>query len=180
MTPTTSPHYEQLSRRTYLKAAGLFGLATTMPLAGCTTRADPPINPPDVTAYPDPIDYGTWFDDVSNYQDTTWDYRGKERVTIDVGAPGSDGYYKFGPAAVAVSPGTVVVWKWTGMGGGHDVVASNGSFKSAYLTGAGKTFSHTFDASGLYTYYCSPHKSMGMKGAVYVVNDIDRKSSYGA
>ncbi|MFC7230941.1 plastocyanin/azurin family copper-binding protein [Saliphagus sp. GCM10025308] len=36
------------------------------------------------------------------------------------------------------------------------------------LSDEGETFEHTFDETGTFTYYCSPHVSMGMKGAVVV------------
>lgn len=35
----------------------------------------------------------------------------------------------------------------------------------------GHTFEHAFEKKGVYTYYCTPHKAMGMKGAV-VVGDV--------
>ncbi|MFC5278740.1 hypothetical protein ACFPM1_08245 [Halorubrum rubrum] len=36
----------------------------------------------------------------------------------------------FGPAAVAVAPGTTVVRAWTGGGGDHDVSRADGAFES--------------------------------------------------
>ena len=149
------------TRRNFTQAVGLLGLAS---LAGCldTARAS---DDPKLDAEPD---YGDWFDGVSNY-DGTYDYRGGTGPIVEVGASGDLGFYKFSPAAVAVSPGATVTWRWTGKGGAHDVRAADGSFGSGEpVDHAGHTFSHTFDAPGVYTYYCTPHGSMGMRGAVYV------------
>lgn len=148
------------TRRTYLQ---LVGLAGGLALAGCTTV--PVITTPHIEDEPD---YGTWFDDVSNY-DGTYDHRGETPVEVAVGAKGGLGHYKYAPAAIAISPGTTVTWRWTGNGGGHDVVAGDGSFGSGALqTREDHTFSHTFSEEGVFTYYCTPHKSMGMRGAVFV------------
>ena len=114
-------------------------------------------------------DYGGWFDNVSNY-DGTVDKRGQDSVEITVGAEGNGGAFAFGPAAVRVTPGTEVVWKWTGDGGGHNVLsAGDGPLDSGSLVSeAGTTYSHTFENTGTFTYVCSPHKGLGMKGAVVV------------
>jgi halocyanin-like protein len=70
---------------------------------------------------------------------------------------------------VAVSTGTTVVWEWTGEGGAHNVVAEDGTFDSGEtVTEAGTTFEYTFEEAGTYTYVCTPHEAVGMKGAVYV------------
>lgn len=152
------------TRRTYLE---LVGLAGVLALAGCTTRAAPS-NP----LIDDEPDYGTWFDGVSNY-DGTHDLRGKTAVEIKVGAKGNLGNYKFAPAAVAVSPGTTVTWRWTGKGGGHDVMAADGLFHSGTLaTKEDHIFSRTFNDEGVFMYYCAPHRSMGMRGAVYVTSSV--------
>ncbi|TKX78541.1 halocyanin domain-containing protein [Halorubrum sp. SD626R] len=109
-------------------------------------------------------DYGGWFDGANNY-DQTVDATGQDEVTVDVGA--GDGL-SFGPAAVAVSPGTTVVWEWTGEGGGHNVAAESGDFESETVSEAGHTLEHTFEESGIHEYVCTPHEAVGMKGAVVV------------
>ncbi|SEO44674.1 halocyanin domain-containing protein [Halogranum amylolyticum] len=113
-------------------------------------------------------EYDGWFDNVSNY-DGTVDRTGQDEVTVKVGTQANGGGNGFGPAAVEVTAGTTVVWKWTGAGGTHNVVAEDGSFQSDYATKQGATFEHTFAETGTYTYYCKPHLGMGMKGAVRVV-----------
>lgn len=108
-----------------------------------------------------------WLSGVSNYTGVV-DETGKSEVTVEVGVEANGGYFGFGPAAVRVSPGTKVVWKWTGKGSSHNVVAKDGSFSSELVTEAGYTYSQTFSESGTVKYYCEPHKTLGMKGVVVV------------
>ena len=117
--------------------------------------------------------YDGWLDDVSNY-DGTHDYRGQDEVTVEVGA-GENGL-RFGPAAILIDPGATVVWEWTGQGGGHNVVANDGTFDSGSAVGEeGTTFEHTFEDAeegDTFNYLCEPHEAVGMKGAV-AVGDVD-------
>jgi halocyanin-like protein len=110
-------------------------------------------------------DLTEWFADTSN-ADGVVDKRGESEVTVTVGADANDGAWGFAPAAVRVDPGTTVVWEWTGKGGAHNVVAEDGTFESDLVQDAGHTFEWTPESAGVTTYYCGPHKSMGMKGAV--------------
>ena len=109
-------------------------------------------------------DYGGWLDGANNYEQTV-DATARDQVTVSVGA--GDGL-SFGPAAVAVSPGTTVVWEWTGEGGGHNVSAESGAFESDTSQESGTTFEYTFEETGVHEYVCTPHRSVGMKGAVVV------------
>ncbi|CQR48629.1 MULTISPECIES: halocyanin domain-containing protein [Haloferax] len=108
-----------------------------------------------------------WFDNVGNY-DGVVDETGSSTVTVTVGAQANGGAFGFGPAAIRVSPGTTVVWEWNGEGGSHNVAAADGSFESELAGSSGHTFEHTFEATGTYTYACTPHETLGMKGAVVV------------
>ncbi|WP_435333025.1 halocyanin domain-containing protein [Haloarchaeobius sp. TZWWS8] len=158
-----------LTRRAYLLATGSLALVGTTGLSGCTTLlANPDPDPTDVSYLPTEPAYDGWFDNVSTYR-ATHDLREQSAVTVTVGAKDVFGHFKFGPAAVAVSPGTSVTWRWSGKGGAHDVVALDGGFESPLTDRAETTFTHTFDAPGVYKYYCTPHRGMGMKGAVVVV-----------
>jgi len=109
-----------------------------------------------------------WMENAGNY-DGVVDETGSDEVTVAVGADGDRGAYAFDPAAVRVSSGTTVVWKWTGQGSQHNVVAEGGGFESEYAAEEGFTFEHTFSESGTYTYVCTPHRTLGMKGVVVVV-----------
>lgn len=128
-----------------------------------------------------PIDYGGYLEGAKGWGGTgsTADKTGKKEVTIKVGAGSSGKAFK--PAAVHVSPGTKVTWKWTGSGGTHNVVSKKDKFKSGSpVSKKGYTFSHTFKKGGIYNYFCQPHKSMGMKGSVAVGSNIPHKSAAAA
>ena len=104
-----------------------------------------------------------WLNGTDNY-DGVVDETGSGSVTVTVGPDGNE--LVFEPAAVRVDPGTTVTWEWAGTGH-HNVVAKDGSFDSGSPVSGG-TFEHTFDAPGTALYYCDPHRSLGMKGAVVV------------
>ena len=84
--------------------------------------------------------------------------------------PGGNGITSgsISPAAIQVDSGTTVTWKWTGEGGAHNVVHEDGEFESDLQEEDGATFEHTFEEEGNFLYYCNPHRSQGMKGAVVV------------
>ena len=73
---------------------------------------------------------------------------------------------------VNVDVGDTVFWK--SINSGHNVEFIKGGvpegvekFKSPYS----KDTSYTFKTPGIYAYWCTPHKSMGMVGFVVVGND---------
>lgn len=143
---------QNASRRTVLKAAG--GALAVSFAAGCLGGGDSAGG-----------DVDDWMDDANGYEGVD-DHTGEDSVTVEVGA-GSAGT-GFAPAAIEIDAGTTVVWEWTGVGGEHDVVENDGAFESDPHTDEGETFEHTFEESGTYTYYCTPHEAVGMKGAVVV------------
>jgi halocyanin-like protein len=108
-----------------------------------------------------------WMENVGNY-DGVADETGSDEVTVAVGAQGNGGAFAFDSPAIRLSTGTTVVWEWTGEGAQHNVVAEDGSFESDLSSEEGYTFEHTFSEAGTYTYACTPHESLGMKGAVVV------------
>ncbi len=164
------------NRRSFVRTAAALGVTTA--LAGCGGSSDENgggsggddgsgddgNSDGDGEFLAEEPDYGDWFDDVDNYEGTV-DRTGVDTVTVEVG---SDGGLSYGPAAVAVSPGTSVVWEWTGEGGDHNVAAENGDFTSETVSEAGHSFEYTFEESGIYEYVCTPHRAVGMKAAVYV------------
>lgn len=173
---------DRIGRRRFVQATGVAAVSVT--LAGCAGDDDGPDaggngddagssndgseggsdDDGDTTFLDDEPDYGGWFDTVDNY-DGTVDATGHDEVTVAVGAEGGLSY---SPAAVAVSPGTTVIWEWTGEGGAHDVAAEDDSFQSENVDQEGFTFEHTFDEAGVFEYVCTPHEAVGMKGAVVV------------
>jgi len=153
-------------RRTVL--AGTFGAVAA--LAGCQSASDSgtPSGTPPATATPaQNIDYGDWFADTDNF-DGTADMRGQSSVTVSVGASGNGESFAFDPPAIRVDPGTTVVWEWTGNGGEHNVVANDDSFRSGDPVSGNNTYERAFDTEGIRLYFCSPHDSLGMRGAVVV------------
>jgi halocyanin-like protein len=107
--------------------------------------------------------------DAEGFEGSIADLTGQDEVEVAVGA-GENGL-SFEPPAIRVSPGTTVIWEWTGEGGSHNVVAEDGSFESDLLSEYGKTFEHTFEESGTTLYTCQPHRAIGMNGAVVVAEE---------
>lgn len=108
--------------------------------------------------------YGDWFSGVENY-DGELDRTGQSTVTVSVGA--EDGL-KFSPPAIVVDQGTTVRWAWTGRGGSHNVVERDGRFESEFYNREGATYERAFAKTGVFPYYCEPHRQLGMKGGVRV------------
>ncbi|WP_227738946.1 halocyanin domain-containing protein [Halorientalis pallida] len=103
---------------------------------------------------------------ANGYEGNAADMTGQDSVEVSVGV--GDLGYGFDPVAVVVSAGTEVTWVWTGNGGSHNVVSTDDAFESNLQSSAGATFSHTFEETGNYTYYCNPHSGNGMHAAVIV------------
>jgi len=121
--------------------------------------------------------YGGWFTGdakggaTENYGGSTADETGSDEVTVTVGAEGNGGTFAFDPPAVAVSPGTTITFEW--VSDNHNVLVESRPDGAGWeghdgLEGEGFSVDHTFETEGVYTYYCQPHLSMGMKGAVEV------------
>jgi plastocyanin len=105
------------------------------------------------------------------------DLRGNEEVTVEVGSN------FFAPTKVWVDPGTTIVWEFTAPG--HNV-KFNSQPDGAGLSGTpggtfdiidqGETYSVTADPGGMYDYFCGPHESQGMKGAIAVGGEVETES----
>jgi len=147
------------------RVIGTLGTVAVAALAGCSGGGSGDDRAADREYLDSEPDYGNWFDGVKQYTQTV-DWTDREEVTVTVGYE----QYSYDPAAVAVSSGTTVVWEWNGRGGGHDVVSpgENGPLESDLVHTAGHTYSHTFDEPGIYRYRCTPHETLGMRGAVAV------------
>jgi len=72
-----------------------------------------------------------------------------------------------------------VFWKATDKGHNVEFISKNGipagvdKFKSK----VGKDAEFTFTLPGIYAYWCTPHKTMGMIGFVVVDNDLSNLDS---
>lgn len=103
---------------------------------------------------------GTTFDGIV-------DRTGRDTATVSVGD--DDIERSIEPAVLKVSPGTTVIWEWTGAGGGHNIIAMDGTFSYDSVTlGDETTFEHVFSEPGVYRYYCEPHEALGGKGVILV------------
>lgn len=114
---------------------------------------------------------GEYLADTDNFTGTIEDYTGDDDIDVMVGAEGNGpGAQAFDPAAIEISPGTLVRWVWTGEGGRHNVVHEDSEFSSGMTGAAGHTFEHEFDEPGTYLYYCESHTSINMRGAIVVTD----------
>lgn len=116
------------------------------------------------------VDLSEWFAETDGAEEV-FDATGRAEVTVEVGAEGNGGSFAFAPPVLRVDPGTTVVWRWTGKGGSHDVVAEDGTFESETASASGETFEWTPESTGVVKYACTPHRALGMRGAV-VVGDV--------
>jgi halocyanin-like protein len=163
-----------ISRRNFLRAAG--GSAG---LAGATGVAS--AQEGEGGGGPAPVDWGGYLNEnAANWAgpEDTVDATGQSEVTIEVGPSGVNSGNAFVPAGIVVDPGTTIVWEWAN--GGHNIVP-DGSPEGANfegveeLLGGGETHEETFETDGIYRYFCSPHKGLGMYGAV-AVGEVPRRS----
>lgn len=177
----TDESRDVVSRRTALLTVvgGVAGLA------GCSggdggggggedtaTPTATPTPTPAATATPEtevPSAVTEWLDDVGNYDGSVTDRSGQSAVSVRTGTEGNGGNFAFEPPLIRIDTGTTVTWEWTGNGGSHNVVAeSGGDFESELVSEEGFTFEQTFDSAGDVTYFCTPHRGLGMKGALIV------------
>jgi halocyanin-like protein len=154
----------ETTRRTFLRGAVGAGVAASTGFAGAAAAQD------------GGPDYGGWFTSdapggaVDNYQGTV-DFTGQDQVEVIVGADGNGGTFAFEPAAMRIDPGTTVTFSW--VSNTHNVIVEEQPSGAGWaghepIENEGFSFEHTFETEGIYKYYCQPHLSLGMKGAVVV------------
>lgn len=78
--------------------------------------------------------------------------------------------FSFTPQYLTISVGDIV--KWTNTSGSHNVRAEDNSFFSGPAAPAPWEFTHIFTTVDSFPYYCEPHQSMGMTGAIVVRNPV--------
>tara|TARA_A200000159_G_C7075165_1_gene236063 strand:- start:1 stop:429 length:429 start_codon:yes stop_codon:yes gene_type:complete len=76
---------------------------------------------------------------------------------------------------VHVDTGDTVTWIPTSKGHNVEIVAAPEGFDIPKKSKNGKEVSIDFTVPGIYYYWCTPHKGMGMIGLVVVGNDTSNK-----
>ena len=89
----------------------------------------------------------------------------------------------FSQEVVKVEVGDTV--NWLPSSKGHNVEMISSPNKMKFKSKNGKKAKITFDTPGIYYYWCTPHKGMGMIGLVVVgndisnINDVKKAKAYG-
>ena len=102
-----------------------------------------------------------------------------EDTTIDMLNKGEDRSMVFSQEIVRIDLGDTVFWKSVDKGHNVEFIKKNGvpdgveKFKSK----VGKDAEYTFSVPGIYAYWCTPHKTMGMIGFIIVANDLSNLES---
>ena len=73
-----------------------------------------------------------------------------------------------------IAAGSTVKWAPTNKGHNVEIIASPNDMK--FKSKNGKEASITFETPGIYYYWCTPHKGMGMIGLVVVGGDTSNKA----
>ena len=100
-------------------------------------------------------------------------------VTVEMLNKFEDRNMVFNPEIVKIDVGDTVFWKSTDPGHNVQFISKNGipegidKFKSK----VGKDTEYTFTTPGIYAYWCTPHKTMGMIGFVIVGDDLSNIES---
>ena len=76
-----------------------------------------------------------------------------------------------------VNVGDTVTWVPTSKGHNVEIVAAPEGFDIPKKSKNNKEVSITFDVPGIYYYWCTLHKSMGMIGLVIVGDDVSNKDA---
>ena len=109
------------------------------------------------------------------------DLRGENEVTVEVGG-GSSGL-AFLPTDLWIDEGTTVTFQWASSG--HNVLFEEipgdaGVEGHEPLEDDGFETTIAFETGGVYTYFCQPHESLNMLGAIAVGNDVPTQAVEGA
>ena len=76
-----------------------------------------------------------------------------------------------------IEVGDTITWVPTSKGHNVEIVAAPEGFDIPKKSKNGKEVSITFDVPGIYYYWCTPHKGMGMIGLVVVGEDTSNKDA---
>jgi len=102
-----------------------------------------------------------------------------ETATIEMLNKGENRSMIFSQEIVKINVGDTVFWQATDKGHNVEFIKKGGvpdgveKFKSK----VSKNAEYTFSIPGIYAYWCTPHKSMGMIGFVIVGDDLSNLES---
>ena len=95
-------------------------------------------------------------------------------VTVEMLNKDADGNRMiYSQEVVEIAAGSTVKWVPTDKGHNVEIIASPNDMK--FKSKNGKEASVTFETPGIYYYWCTPHKGMGMIGLVVVGGDTSNK-----
>ena len=85
----------------------------------------------------------------------------------------------FSPEIVRINAGDTVFWTAADKGHNVEFILKGGVPKGIekFKSKVGKDTEYTFNQSGIYAYWCTPHKTMGMIGFIIVDNDFSNIDS---
>ena len=83
----------------------------------------------------------------------------------------------YGQEIARVEVGETVTWLPTSKGHNVEMIAGPESAALPKKSKNGKEVSMTFEVPGIYYYWCTPHKGMGMIGLVVVGDDVSNKDA---
>ena len=96
-------------------------------------------------------------------------------VTVEMLNKDADGNRMvYSQEIVEIAAGSTVKWVPTNKGHNVEIIASPNDMK--FKSKNGKEASVTFETPGIYYYWCTPHKGMGMIGLVVVGGDTSNKT----
>ena len=96
-------------------------------------------------------------------------------VTVEMLNKDADGNRMvYSQEIVEIATGSTVKWVPTDKGHNVEIIASPNDMK--FKSKNGKEASVTFETPGIYYYWCTPHKGMGMIGLVVVGGDTSNKA----
>jgi len=81
----------------------------------------------------------------------------------------------YGQEIAKIEVGETVTWIPTSKGHNVEMIAGPEGATLPKKSKNGKEYSMTFETPGIYYYWCTPHKGMGMIGLVVVGGDVSNK-----
>ena len=99
--------------------------------------------------------------------------------TIEMLNKGEKRSMVFSKEIVNVNVGDTVKWQATDKGHNVEFIFKNGIPKNVekFKSKVGKDTEYTFNTPGIYAYWCTPHKTMGMIGFIIVGEDLSNLES---